>query len=1113
MKKNSLPGKYEGFAEKKYDGVVKQSLYVPGFDGTKLAVDLVFPDGGDGKPAKGKFPAIVLISRGGRFTDARRHNGADIMEHCVPYGYVGIMPEMRGCGASYGTNDSFSSIENRKDVTAILDWAAAQEWSDGQAVTYGGSNRGLIQFAAAVTRPEPSKMLKGITPVVANADFYYQDYPNGVSALPMKKRTKLSGSGPKSSGMKTKEEILEKVVPVDEDQDGSMAYEAYVTGQYGKNHNFADWLLLESMCRDDGNPNFDGEKTNITIPPITDIDVFKKTDIKVHQFAGLLESGAFGQLMAAKEWGGSIVLGPWDHRQSRTGNPDVPEGMFDFIAEHHKWFDNLLKGVKNGFDQRPPYIYYVMNAPEGERWRCSDTWPLENVKPVTLYLTPDRADSCGSVNDGSLSLIRPEQETQTEYQVDTSIQVFDNGEGGTLDRMHLTWDGDMTPGVDNKGLTFTSAPLFARYCNEIAGCTTADLWVTCSQKDADFIVYLEEVLKNGESRYVSMGTIRASHRTIEKRETWEESGAYYHPCMKADMERCLEEGMDEPVNLKFAIEPITHTFAKGSRLRITVTCANKGAFQHPYDENDLPVISLYQGGDHPSFVQVPFIEHVENVYNGTVEKEGCTGPGTLYFFEKNCYLYFDGAWEKYAADSEQMHYEMRDGKACFEAGFTFRMEGMPKKDGIIQDYQGGEPQVLPLPYKRRQIVDTVPIDAHPFKLFVPMEKTLYVEEFLWDSGTQEKYPAVLYMHGYSSSPSALDVQQKAMLKEGYAVIGIDMRNYPPNCFPDYVYDVKGCIRYVRANAKRLKVNPDRIGCSGQSLGGNATLVAGVSAGVPEMEGTVGGNLEVSSRLQAIDVGYGWSDLLYLGYDLAEEYKDASPEVQSMKYENTDGPTAPAAETIGFTGPGKGLKVLREYMEAGRTGEDPELDLMVERAKKASPVTYIGPDSPPAALYTGLGMVRVDIPHNQSNRTFELYQKYGADCFMFANTNGEYGKKFPIVRGVLGFFDQYLKQEPIFHKCVASPDSCRIVEDACDREKEYAPVIREGEGLYVSADYLREFFGTETDGAGVTELRGRSYVESGNLEQCKIGFRYYADADKAVLVPAWVWENLVPKKRN
>ena len=1114
MIKNSLPGKYEGFGEPQYSGWAKESLYVEGFDKTRLAVDVVRPADEQGWAVTGRFPAIVLLSRGGRFGEPNEVNGVNIIRDCVPYGYVGVIAEMRGCGASFGVNDSFSSIENRKDVNTLLDWIGGQEWSDGQAVTYGGSNRGLIQYAAAVTRPAPSSVLKGITPVVSNPDFYYQDYPNGVSAIP---KRKLSGSTD-GGGKKTKEELLEKVAPVDGDKDGSQAYEAYEKDQFGNNRSFMGHLILENMCRDDNNPNFNGEKTNITIPPVTDIDVFRENRVGIHQFAGFLESGPFGQLMAAKEWGGSIVVGPWDHRQSRSGVSDFPEGNFDFCAEHRKWFDYLLKGIPNGFGERPPFIYYTLGAQEKKRWRCSDTWPVENARPATLYLCTETSGTCCSVNDGSLSLDRPATESSVSYKVDTSIQVFDNGDGASFDRMHMTWDGNMAPGVDEKGLTFTSAPLFERYDNEIVGCTSVDLWVACTHRDADFIAYLEEVLPDGQSRYISMGCLRASHRTSAPRRAWDESGAVYHPCMQADRDRCLEEGMNEPVHLQFAIEPIAYRFQKGSRVRITITCADTKSFQHPmYDEKDLPVISLYQGGEHPSFVRIPFIEREENVYNGTISKGEYNGPGTLYFFRDHMYVYYNGTWEKYESGAREALWEIREGKAYFGAGFAFEMEGLPQRNGILQDYQGGEKAVIPFPAKRHLVVDRVSVAPDSEKLYMPDVKTLCLEEFTWNTikEGQKGAPCILYLHGYSRTPSELGVQQVEYLKRGYTVIGIDMRNYPSNPFPDYLYDIKGCTRYVRAHAAWLGIAGERLGASGQSLGGNAALLLAVTGSCPELEGTVGGNAGISSRIQAAVAGYGWTDLLSMGPDLLEEYRDASDAVKKQKYENTDGPTGPAAAVIGFQGKGKGLKALRSYREERESGEgraeDGHMEQLLKLEYQASPINHIGPDTPPMALYSGVGMMRVDIANRQTYRTFERMGSYGVDCYMFCNTNGAYGVKPEIVEGVMTFLDRYLKNEPPVRKTVAVPQSLEIVEDGVDRRLSYPLVVKRDGCMYVACKYLEERFGAAVRTAAVID--STQYAAAKELKGTGAGFRYYEDKNMAVLVPEDDIPEELPQKRG
>ena len=79
MIKNSLPGKYEGFGEPQYSGWAKESLYVEGFDKTRLAVDVVRPADEQGWAVTGRFPAIVLLSRGGRFGEPNEVNGVNII--------------------------------------------------------------------------------------------------------------------------------------------------------------------------------------------------------------------------------------------------------------------------------------------------------------------------------------------------------------------------------------------------------------------------------------------------------------------------------------------------------------------------------------------------------------------------------------------------------------------------------------------------------------------------------------------------------------------------------------------------------------------------------------------------------------------------------------------------------------------------------------------------------------------------------------------------------------------------------------------------------------------------------------------------------------------------
>ena len=306
--------------------------------------------------------------------------------------------------------------------------------------------------------------------------------------------------------------------------------------------------------------------------------------------------------------------------------------------------------------------------------------------------------------------------------------------------------------------------------------------------------------------------------------------------------------------------------------------------------------------------------------------------------------------------------------------------------------------------------------------------------------------------------------------------------------------------------------PAGLGCSGENLGGNATLIAAGSAGEPVLEGTVGGNLNVSSRLQAVCVGYGWSDILHMGPDLAEEYRDYPEEVRRMKFDNSDGPKAPLGEVIGFTGEGKGIKVLRDYMAQGKKGTDPYLDEMLAKAILASPVSHIGPDFPPAALFSGLGMVRVDIPDRQSYRTFETCSRYGADCFLFANTNGNYGQTAPVVNAICGFFDAYLRGELPHKKTVARPGSAEILENYRDCSPGY-PLFAEKDGeIYAAAESLEEFPRRRPHPQPAT-FAGREPVRADDPHGTHTADTSRTDTILCVLVPAAVWAGNQPKSRT
>jgi len=111
-------------------------------------------------------------------------------------------------------------------------------------------------------------------------------------------------------------------------------------------------------------------------------------------------------------------------------------------------------------------------------------------------------------------------------------------------------------------------------------------------------------------------------------------------------------------------------------------------------------------------------------------------------------------------------------------------------------------------------------------------------------------PAVIWVHGggwqageRSPSPSPV------LAALGFVTASISYRFSDEAIFPAQIHDVKAAIRFLRANAPRWGIDPERIGIWGHSAGGHLAALAAVSEGVPALEGE-GGTPDEPSDVQA-----------------------------------------------------------------------------------------------------------------------------------------------------------------------------------------------------------------------------------------------------------------------
>jgi acetyl esterase/lipase len=148
------------------------------------------------------------------------------------------------------------------------------------------------------------------------------------------------------------------------------------------------------------------------------------------------------------------------------------------------------------------------------------------------------------------------------------------------------------------------------------------------------------------------------------------------------------------------------------------------------------------------------------------------------------------------------------------------------------------------------------------------------------------YPAIVFIHGGgwrggNRGRYRTEIEQAA--KQGYVAITVTYRLTQPDKsgkakypFPAQVHDVKCAVRWLRANAKKFGVDPNRIGATGGSAGGHLSLMLGVTDATHKLEGT-GGHADQSSRVQAVVNYYGPTDMLHL----SAGSKGASPILASF----------------------------------------------------------------------------------------------------------------------------------------------------------------------------------------------------------------------------------------
>lgn len=187
------------------------------------------------------------------------------------------------------------------------------------------------------------------------------------------------------------------------------------------------------------------------------------------------------------------------------------------------------------------------------------------------------------------------------------------------------------------------------------------------------------------------------------------------------------------------------------------------------------------------------------------------------------------------------------------------------------------------------------------------------------------FPVVVFIHGggwfRGNKTGGREYPWIRLREHGYAVASLNYRLSGETPHPAGLVDCKTAIRFLKANAERYHIDPEKFAVSGDSAGGHYALMTALTSGNPAFEdlrrGFAGENTDVLCAVA-------W----YPATDLSETMR-----------------TIQAGEYTGF-----GAEFAWENIEryVGKHIQDVKDECLVQ----ASPIQYISPNMPPVLLQHG-----------------------------------------------------------------------------------------------------------------------------------------------------------------
>jgi putative CocE/NonD family hydrolase len=546
--------------------VVEKDVTIVVRDGTKLAADLYRP-ARDGKAAEGRFP--TLLTR----TPYNKDGAAKEGRYYAERGYNVVANDVRGRFGSEGTWRLIA--DDPADGFDVVEWIAAQPWSDGKVGTFGTSYPGGTQHALAEMNPPH---LTTIVPIDAlsncgisgmrHGGAFELRFMNWIFLNAANSRAALFEPALKAALAENARRIREHVdqLPL---RVGTSPLK--VVPEY-------EGWLVEALRSGPESP-FWKIKGMSVVDHLADY-----ADVPVVHVTGWYDSWTrqvalnYEALSRAKRSPQRLVIGPWVHGgqgSNVAGEVEfTSDAAVDLLAWRLRWYDHWMKGERNGVGDDPPVLIYVMGTGDdrkspagrlkhGGSWRGEREWPLKRARATPFYLDGDGILSTSALSEGRSS---------TTYTFDPRRPVPTVG-GNISSNAGLMTNGafdqrprDDTHAADNRlplserrdVLVFRTAPLAEDV--EVTGTVSAELWVSSTAPDTDFTAKLiDEIPPNpdyplGFDLNIGDSIIRTRYRE------------------SLDRPRLMSPG--EVVPIAISLYPTSNVFKKGHRIRVDISSSN-----------------------------------------------------------------------------------------------------------------------------------------------------------------------------------------------------------------------------------------------------------------------------------------------------------------------------------------------------------------------------------------------------------------------------------------------------------------------------------------------------------------------------------------------------------